>query len=109
MRRRPSPSIRTRARWLLARGAGHEPGLNPRQGNDPGDPQAGFVLEAIFDGTAWGAPKRVGSDRLPGVSDGTPLFKAPAAPVTLFDAGTQKFRDFLIGEDAQVYDSGLAP
>jgi hypothetical protein len=94
---------------LLARGAGHEPGSNPRQGNDPGDPQAGFVLAATFDGTAWSAPKRVGLDRLPGVSDATPLFKAPVAPVTVFDANNKKFHDFLIGEDAQIYDGAVTP
>jgi hypothetical protein len=94
---------------LLARGGGLEPGLNPGQEGTvhdidftETDPQSGFVLETLFDGTAWSAPRRVGLGRLPGASLATPVFKAPVAPVSLFDANTRQFSDFLIGEDALV-------
>ena len=36
-------------------------------------------------------------------SPATPLFKAPVAPVTLYDPNTKKFQDLLVGEDGQVY------
>lgn len=95
---------------LLARGGGVEPGVNPGQAGTThdldfteNDPQAGFVLQSTFDGTNWSAPTRFGLGRLPGTSPATPLFKAPVAPVSLFDANTKKFQDFLVGEDAQVY------
>jgi hypothetical protein len=94
---------------LLARGGGLEPGLNPGQEGlihdiefTETDPQSGFVLETTFDGTAWSAPRRIGLGRLPGASPATPIFRAPVAPVSLFDANTRQFSDFLIGEDAQI-------
>jgi hypothetical protein len=100
---------------LLARNGGKEPGLNPRVDEDlsgaygegmeadPGDPQSGFVFGATFDGTAWSTPARVGVARLPGPGRAHPALTAPVAPVTLFDSNTRQFRDFLIGEDGQIY------
>lgn len=92
---------------MLVRGGGPEPGPNPR--NEPGDPRSGFVFELTFDGTAWSAPQRVGTGRLPGATAAEPFFAAPAPPETLFDPNTQRFHDFLIGEDAQLYHNVVAP
>jgi hypothetical protein len=88
---------------LLARGGGPEPGLSPRVDGEPGGAQSGFVLESLFDGTAWSAPKRLGTGRLPGPSPATPLFSRPVGLLNLFDASTGRFQELLIGEDAQIY------
>jgi hypothetical protein len=88
---------------VLARGGGPEPGLNPRVGNEAGGAQSGFVLESTFDGSAWSAPKRLGTGRLPGPSEATPLFSRPVGLLNMFDASTGRFQELLIGEDAQIY------
>src|SRR5438132_2199213 len=103
-------------RMLEREGAGHEPGLCMGQekadcdsADFAGSIHQGFAFQTTFDGSKWSAPTRVGVAMIPGASPATPIFKTAVPPVTLYDANTKKFQDFLIGEDAQVYQVPVAP
>jgi len=92
---------------MIVRGGGAEPGINPRSGGEPGGRQSGFALALTFDGSAWSAPQRLGTGRIPGPSEATPRFPFPVAPVTIWDPNTKRFYDFLIAEDGQLYHNAV--